>query len=258
MTTLEEARARYKDHVSQFEEKEVRRMVYLGDGKGFATSNLNVSANPSYVYARDRLGESEHFFPVKLNRSVRPAFNLPVWVGKRASDAYERILDVVEQFAEYSNSASSISGLAPHNKQHEFGGGDDHFIDTPLIKEGLLRPRNPSSSVVDVLGFYYAKESGWDYFSGSSISHMLSFAPTSGSVYVTVSFDPEAQVLKYITGASFSLGDSSYEGLIENIGASSLVSSFQYIPAPSKDSIPLGAVLLDNSTTVLIGANMEE
>ena len=247
-TTLEEARSRYKSKVDGFEEKEIRRLVYLGDGRGHATSNLTVPANESYLFARDRLHDSEHYFPIKLNKKIRPAFNLPVWVGKRPSEAYERIIGVVEEFADFDSAASTISGISPHGRQHEFGQGDEVWIDSQLLKEGLVKPRIPASSVIDVDGFYYYGDS-WNYFSGSSMSTILDFAPTSGSVYVTVSFDKIRKVIELTGGENFTIPADSYEAMITNIGGS-VINGFDYVPEPPKKNIPLGAILLNSATTV--------
>ena len=246
-TTLEEARVLYKQKVDLLEQKEVRRMVYLGDGQGHATSNLTVEANPSYVFARDRLNDAEHFFPIKLNRKVRPAFNLPVWVGKRPTEAYERIIDVVEEFADFNSSASVISGLAPHARQHEFGQGDEHFIDSQLLKEGLVKPRSPATSIIDVFGFYYYG-TGWSYFAGGSISTLLDFTPTSGSIYVTVSFNKINSAIELTEGSNFTIGSGDFSDLVDNVGGSA-VNGFDFVPAPPKRNIPLAAILLNSATS---------
>lgn len=248
MATLEEARSAFQNKLNRYEHKQKKRVVYLGDGRGNSASNLTVPANESYVYARDRLNDSNHFFPVKLNRNVRPAFNLPVWVGKREGEPYERIIDIVEQFADFNNSASIISGLAPHHNQHEFGGGDEVFVDSQLLKEGLIKPRNPPSSVIDVFGFYHATSSGWNYFSGESISTILDYTPSSGSRYVTVSYNPDSQQIALTQGDGFS-GGTDYQSLIDNIGSSG-IPNFGHVPAPPDTNYPLGAVLLNSSTTI--------
>lgn len=244
--TLNEVRSVFKNKFEEFETRQERRIVYLGDGRGNATSNLTVSANPSYVFARDSLGDAEHFFPVKLNRTIRPAFNLPVWVGKRSTDVYERILDIVEEFADFQEAASSISGLSPHRTQHEFGGGDEVFVDSQLIKEGLLKPRNPATSVVDVFGFYYFSASTWKYFSGSQINNMLDFVPTSASVYITVSLDTTTGSLTLTQGENFLLSNNTFAGLVSSIGAGD---GFRFLPTPPRRNIPVGSVLLNSATT---------
>lgn len=252
MTTLQDAQSAFRNKIAGYEQKQKKRVVFLGDGKGHATSNLQVDANPSYVYARDSLSDASHYFPVKLNRGVRPAFNLPVWVGKRPNEPYERILDVVEEFADFNNSASIISGLAPHRNQHMFGGGDEVFVDSQLIKEGLLKPRSPATSVVDIFGFYYNSGSTWYYFGGSSISNLLDYVPSSGSRYVTISFDISSGSLMLTPGDQFVVptGGSTYEELVENIGVSASVFGFNYVPTPPSGTIPLGAVSLEATTTI--------
>lgn len=220
---------------SSFEPITVKRTVFLGDGLGTGTSNLVVQSNEAFVWARESL-QSKQYFPVRLNRSVRPAFNLPVIVGKKTNDPYERILDVDETFVDYSPSASLISGTAPHHSQHEFGGGDEVFIDSKLFKPGLLRPTDPKSLSVTILSFVYYTNA-WQRFPETTID-LTEYVPTTGNLYVTIYIDPDTNTHQVIKG-----------NLIASTPIAPFLDSFDKIPVPPDTSVPISAVFLNAGGT---------
>src|SRR3990167_5935676 len=80
MTTLSDARRRWKETIGKYQKIQPTRTAVLGDGRGTAESNLIVPGRPDYVFARDT-PQDANFFQVLNNGAVQPAFNLPVIIG---------------------------------------------------------------------------------------------------------------------------------------------------------------------------------
>src|SRR5690606_19278450 len=104
-----------------------------------AASNSYVPGAPDHVWARDSLNDLRPF--AVLNRAgVQPAFNLPVYVGTR--DEEPGIQQVVAvNYAALSASTTvgaSVTPVGPHRHQHEWGGGDEVFIDGLQFRPGTL------------------------------------------------------------------------------------------------------------------------
>lgn len=238
MATLEEAKAAWRRQQSKFEKRMETRVAYLGDNRGTSTSNLIVPADNTFVYAREKYDDNR-YFPVKMNRNVKPAFNLPVVIGKREGDPFHRIIDVHSPFVDYNSSGSIVAGVAPHHTQHEFGGGDEVFIDSRLFKPGLLRPTDPPSMSATILSFYYYYED-LEYFSQAQTEDLSQFISSNGNRFVTISFDHESDSIKYTLGEIF--------GQTFDVSLSTVANK---IPQPPGDSYPVGAVLLTPTTATI-------
>ena len=237
--TLKDAKdafGRFKQEINQsFEPATAKRTVYLGDGKGTGSSNLVVGSNPAFLWARESL-QTKQYFPVRLNRSVRPSFNLPVIVGKKQGEPCERILDVDETFMDFNSGASILSGTGPHHTQHEFGGGDEVFVDSKLFKPGLARPTSPKSLSIVILSFVHYVDS-WQRFDQTEFD-LTEYVPSSGSVYVTVCVDPLDGSVVAIKGSAIS---STFAAPFEG--------GFPSIPSPPSNLIPITAVFLNSGAT---------
>jgi hypothetical protein len=235
MANLKEARdafAAFKTELQrQAEPRTIKRTVYLGDGKGTGTSNMIVESNPAFVWARETLS-TKQAFPVRLNRTVRPSFNLPVVIGKHPSDPYERILDVDETFVDYYPGASLISGVGAHHTQHEMGGGDEVFVDSRLFKPGLLRPTEPKSTSVTIMSFVHFYDE-WSRFEQTDLD-LSEYINDGQNRYVTIANDPTINELIVVVG---DLIGSTFAAPFANV-------AFSNIPAPPKSSIPIGSVYL--------------
>jgi len=238
MATREEARSAVRLTLDRYERSPARRYAYMGDGRGHAASNLIVQDNPAYVYVRNKL-DSTDFFVVRMNRNVRPAFNIPVEIHS-LENGQMRIFDVADTFLDQQTSASSISGVAPHHPQHEFGGGDEVFIDERLFKPGLVQPTDPASMSVKVFSFIYYYND-WQRYAGATTDDFSQYKPAIGNRYILIALDQDTNDLIVVPGDRFIAG--SWDTLLTTI------SGFNYIPSPPGDAIPLAAILLTSSTT---------
>lgn len=255
MATREAARSAIQRTLGAYQEKNQTRVAYLGDGRGRAASNLIVNENKAYVFARDEM-TSQDFFPVLNQNRVRPAFNLPVVIGKDQTDPEVwQIISIHYASLDFSDDASVIGGIGPHHTQHEFGGGDEVFVDGRLFKPGLLQPTYPATMQARVLSFPYYEEE-WKRFSGSLTLNFTQFVPTGAcAVWVTVSLDPGTGSLTYaegpVHGAAGAAGTYSWADYILGTLPSGSSNSFDLIPAPAATHIPIGSVLLSASTTAI-------
>lgn len=240
MATKDDARNAIRMALGKYEKSPVKRYAYMGDGRGHATSNLIVSDNPAYVYVRNTLNSSD-FFVVRMNRNVRPAFNLPVEIHS-LEGGQQRIVDVADTFLDQQTSASNISGLGPHGPQHEFGGGDEVFIDDQLIKPGLVHPTDPPSMAVDIFSFVYYNET-WQRYGGGTTDDLTQYRPPIGKRYILLCLDQDINDIIIVVGDIFVSG--TWDTLF------TATDGFQYIPVPPGDVIPLAAVLLTPSTTTI-------
>lgn len=239
MAKKDDARDALATFSNRFQKKLPRRIAYMGDGRGLATSNLVVPDNNAYVYVRDQLS-SKRYYTVRMNRNVRPAFNIPVEV-ERLESGEERIVDVADTFIDYQQSASVLIGTQPHANQHMFGGGDEVFVDDFLIKSGLVSPTDPVSMSVDIFSFVYYRNE-WKRFPISTSDDLSKYKPPIGSRYVLLAVDTDTNSLLYVPGEVFTATFS------ELLTASD---GFEKIPSPPGDVIPLAAVLLTPTTTAV-------
>jgi hypothetical protein len=236
MTIRDEAINAFRELRQSFEEKKKKRIAFMGDGRGVSTSNLIFPDDNAFVYVRDQLN-STRYRPVRLNRDVRPAFNIPVEV-ELLPTGEERIIGISDTWLSRETAASNISGVPPHNVQHRFGGGDEVFIDDRLIKVGLVKPTAPQSMSVDVFPFvYYTTE--WKRFPATTSADLSVYKPNVGNRYLLITVDPETNELLYVPGLPFTL---NFEESLD------ISSDFSRIPSPPGDVIPLAAVLLSPTT----------
>lgn len=239
MATLKDAKRIWNETTKRIVPQQRTRLAYLGDGRGFASSNLIVPQRPSLVYARDDVNSSTHF--VVINRRVKPAFNLPVILGTTMEEPdLEQVLSIDYTPFDYAANASTIEGTQPHGPQHEFGGGDEVFVDTRLFKPGLAKPTEPAGMTIKILSFihYY---NGWKRFEETTTDTFNNWKPDTGSRFVLVAVDPKVNIIKYIPGLIFN--EASFDHLL---GGST---AFANIPSPGGDEIPIVAVWLTSTTT---------
>jgi len=210
------------------------RVAVLGDGRGYATSNVIVPTMENYVFARET-HESRQFFPV-LNRStVTPQINLPVMLGYSDSEPnIEQVLGI--NYAGLGTiSASAIASAGPHHTQHQFRGGDEVFIDSRLILPGLVHPTNPPTMTVVVEAFNYFWN-GWKRFSQTTTDNLAQYKPGgSFGTYVLIALDPETGSLIYHDGLPFDIGFST-------------TIPFTNAPSGAGHELPLGFVFLSSLT----------
>lgn len=242
MATKEEAQSIWQSVSSGFKKTTPFRIAYMGDGRGNSRSNMYSDRSDTIVYARDILTE-KNFFTV-LNKRVNPIFNLPVILGYADEDpATEQVLGIHWATLELITSPNNIGGLEPHAKQHEFGGGDEVFIDGRLFKPGLVIPTDPPSMIVTVLGFPYFYNT-WQFFAQTDSKDLTEYVPTSGNRYVTICLDPQIDSLVYRIGEVFSLG-YTWEDLLTSVNGD------QYVPPPSGGEIPLASIYLTSTTATI-------
>jgi hypothetical protein len=239
---LDDAKLRWDNVKSRFSEKRNTRVAYLGDGGGYATSNMYVPSNQAYVYARES-HQTKNAFPVLNRNRVRPSFDIPVVLGYTEDDPdHEQVLSIHYASLDFKNNASILGGTGPHNLQHQFGGGDEVFIDSRLFQPGLVKPTNPPSMIATIQSFVYYYNS-WRRFTQATTDDLTEYIHASKSRFILIALDPTSNSIVYRIGNLFSasLWSNFYE-TGENNG-------FSYIPAPSGDEMPLAAVYLAPNTT---------
>lgn len=253
--TLEEARFFWNQKKKQFRQSTPTRTAFLGDGRGRATSNIIVADNPSLFYAREKMTDKQYFVVPNFNAGVNPQFNLPVVLGfDQVNPNVEQILGVDMSIFPYQSAASVLGGLGPHRRQHEFGGGDEVFIDPELIKIGLFVPDSPPTFGGFVQPFYYSHpDVGLQLFAGSRIEGIDAYKPTGASNvrFLTVSLNPLSGQLVHRPGNELTAGTSGSATLEELLasGGSILIpggeAAFPLIPG---GEIPVATFLLTPST----------
>jgi len=241
VTTLAEARRRWRETISQYQQVQQIRSAVLGDGRGTATSNLFVPNRDNYVFARDDVSSTRYF--QILNRGVvQPSHNLPVLIGfpePGESDQEEQIISM--HYAGLGDiPASTIPIVGPHHQQHEWHGGDEVFIDPLQFLPGLVYPTYPSSMIANVRSFIYFWDT-WQRFPFTQTDDLTQFKPSSGQIrYVLIGLDPEADILVYRPGVPYATGTQEI-----------IYDLFTPVPAPAGNEIPLGYVKLASTTTVV-------
>lgn len=257
MATLEEAKLAWQGTKRQFRKATPTRTAYLGDGKGYATSNIVVADNPAMFYAREKLTDKQYFVVPNFNAGINPQFNLPVVLGyDQINPNIEQILGIDMSIFPYQSSASVLGGLGPHHKQHEFGGGDEVFIDPELIKIGLFTPDNPPTYSGYIQPFYYSnKTNGLKAFPGSRIDSVDTYKPSASDItrFLTITFNPDTANLVYRLSPDFSstaaAGSATLASLLAG-GGSAVVSGGVSVQLPTipGGEIPIASFLLTSTT----------
>jgi hypothetical protein len=155
----------------------------------------------------------------------------------------------------YQSAASVLGGLGPHRRQHEFGGGDEVFIDPELIKIGLFTPDSPPTFGGFVQPFYYSHpETGLQLFAGSRIDGMDAYKPSGASDvrFVSISLNPYNGQLAYRAGNELSAaipgGSYTFEELLAAGGSVLIPGGEAAFPPVPGGEIPVATFLLTNST----------
>jgi hypothetical protein len=209
---LDEARAAWQRSSGRFQRATPTRIAYMGDGQGSAASNLIVTEDPTKIYARRSLND-DRFFVVQ-SKFIQPAFNKPVILGYTDYEPdIEQVLDHHDAAFITYDGASSIRGSTAHHQQHEFGGGDEVFVDPRQFLVGLAKPTDPASMKVYITPFTFF-HNDWNRFPGATRPGST-FASSGG-------FGGQAATVSGGMGA---------------------------IPPPAGDEIPVAAILLSSTTT---------
>lgn len=202
--------------------------------------------------------DKQYFVVPNFNAGVNPQFNLPVVLGyDQVNPNIEQILGVDMSIFPYQSSASILGGLGPHHKQHEFGGGDEVFIDPELIKIGLFTPDNPPTLTGYVQPFYYSnKTTGLKVFPGSRIESISPFLPTNPAAtrFVSISFNPDSGSLVYRPTSDFSAVDTASATLEELLAGGGSYTTAGYaadFPIIPGGEIPIATFALTSTTASL-------
>jgi hypothetical protein len=240
---LDEAKAAWQRSSGRFKQITPTRIAYMGDGQGSAASNLIVSEDPTKIYARRSLND-DRFFVVQ-SKFIQPAFNKPVILGFTDYEPdIEQVLDYHNAGFITETGASTIGGVGPHHLQHEFGGGDEVFIDPRLLLIGLAKPTIPASMQIYITPFTYFHNE-WSRFAGANTQDLTSFVPATDNRYVLIALDPTTGELVYRPGTTFP-SSGGFGG-----HAATISGGMGSVPPPAGDEIPLAAVLLSSTTTEL-------
>lgn len=237
MASRDDAKRAWEKATENFQEKRPTRIVYVGDGRGMSASNVNVPGRSDYIYVRESLGANR--FAQVLNRAaVQPMFNLPVIVGYKDDEPQEeQVLGVHYAGLGQGTPGTSLTTVGPHHVSHQFGGGDEVYIDSRLFLPGLVQPTDPPSMQVRIKTFTYYYN-GWKQFSEAASVDLTAYKPGGGdSLFLLIALDPTTDTIVYRQG-------NSYNPVFTT-------TSFANMPAPSGDEIPLGAILLKASTGVI-------
>jgi hypothetical protein len=139
---------------------------------------------------------------------------------------------------------SGLRGSTAHHTQHEFGGGDEVFIDPRQFKAGLAKPTNPPSMQVHIGSFtHYYNE--WTRSPEQDSLDLTSFIPATDSRYVLIALDADTNELVYRPGPIYvSAGGFGGDALVVSGGMGA-------IPAPAGNEYPIAAVNLTSTTTTI-------
>ena len=246
MATREEVKSALAKRLNKYKVQTPTRIAYLGDGRGQATSNIVPPGEPDKFWARESLNGEKPFKVLNRNPNFTPAFNLPILLGYPEDDPdTEQVMGIHRGLVQFStgNAGSAIGGVAPHHTKHEWGGGDEVFVDPRMFKPGLVKPTAPASMFVKILSFehYY---NYWRRYEGGTSPDLTQYKPNSDYRYVLLCLDPDTNQLTVRPGATFT-PDLSIDSIISNQAQN----TFRHIPVPPGNEIPLGVVLLEPSTT---------
>ena len=243
MATLDEARETWAKERAKFRQDTPTRIAYMGDGRGYAASNMIVPGAPTLIYCRES-PDSNDFFPIK-NRTVQPAFNKQVILGYIDHEPQiEQVLDFIEESVLYQQNASAIGQVKSHRQQHEFGGGDETYTDPRLFTPGLGQPTNPTSGCLHISPFAYYYNS-WSRWSGGNTVDLTQYIPSSGSRYILISLDPEVNELTYRLGEVYTPESAEFA----DIGGGGPGGGWGFVPAPTANEYPIVAVNVHEGTT---------
>jgi hypothetical protein len=246
MATIEEARSALANRLGQYKKQTPVRVAFLGDGRGNAASNMVPPGEPDKYWARESIDGDKPFKVINRSPNFTPAFNLPVLLGYPEDDPdQEQVMGIHRGLVQFSigNAGSAISGTAPHHTKHEWGGGDEVYVDPRMFKPGLIKPTSPASMYVKVLAFQHYYNT-WQRYDGGTSPNLAQYVPASDYRYVLLTLDPDTNQLCVRPGSVFT-PDLSIDSIISN----QATNTFRHIPTPPGNEIPLGVALLEPGTT---------
>lgn len=209
--------------------KPMPRIQYavLGDGAG----NVAVDGRPGYVHVR--IGGETGRLTIAVNKRAPNINNFPVSVGYE--DTGGRILHVLGVNDRVFPADSPWDGqgtVGQHANQHMLpDGADIVWVNKKQILPLMVRPTNPTSTLVEIYPDYYHSGSSWNYFEGSTID-LASHAPAAYPYarYVLLSFNLEDGTVSTTDGPQFPLYVQA--------------DLIPYIPSPPEGEYPLAAVVM--------------
>lgn len=198
----------------------------MGDGDG----TIEVPNQPGYVYIRIGDGDLGQAF----NNRCPLRDNLAIYVGyDPVTDPERRIFQVLSvRMSDYANAGNTpIANVPPHHTYHEFGGGDDVYIDWRRLLG--FRVGRPAGFVVTVDQGVMMRAGAWTAIVSQTVNLAASQpGGINNARYVLVSLD-SAGVVTTSNGAI--------------VSAAALTIS--NCPAPAAGEIPLAAVRLYSTQT---------
>jgi hypothetical protein len=256
MATKDEAIKAWKEFRDKVQIKTPVRYVLTGNGQGDGVDNLYVPFKPDHIYVRE-YSDLNRAFPVLNRGKVGPYINMPVVIGfDQIEPEREQVLGINYDALPGNVSTSAIYSIGKHHIQHEFGGGDEVWLDSRQFMPGVVVPTNPPSMSVEVRPFvsYYDQ---WRRYEGGTTDSLESHKPTDDrSKYVLIALDQLTGSLIYKDGLPFNV-QSTFDVLIN---AGSEVNGIDYLPTIGSTEVPLGAIFLTSATSVLswigAGSNM--
>lgn len=249
MATKEEAIKAWRAFRDNVQTKTPVRYAITGNGQGDGVDNLYVPFKQDYIYVRE-YSDLNRAFPVLNRGKVGPYINMPVVVGyDQIEPEREQVLGINYDALPTNVSTSAIYSIGKHHLQHEFGGGDDVWVDSRQFMPGVVVPTNPPSMNVEVRPFLYHYDQ-WQRFAGSMTDSLSPYKPSSGdnnSRYVLIAIDQLTGTLLYKPGLLFN-AQATFDVLIN---AGSELNGVDYLPNTDSTEVPLGAVFLSSATSVL-------
>lgn len=249
-----EAWQRFKENIdSRYKRNLGVRYAITGDGRGAASSNYYYQGQDDKIWVRE-YGREDSPFPVTNRGRVRAAINVPVVLGYDDLDpGNEQVLGV--NYAGLPSEgipggSNTTIGIGNHHQQHEWGGGDEVYIDSRQFTPGLVYETVPPTMTVKIKPFIYHYGGRLIHYSGGSSSDLSDYLP-SGSTYryVGISFDRSTGSIVYQPGEPSSAPTSTYLELLE--GGGTTQTSTDLMPILGTNHIPLATVYLGSATSIV-------
>jgi hypothetical protein len=240
MASKEEAQAALNKILQNKKDKFDFRFAVTGDGNGTAASNFYISQDKSFCWVRD-INNLDRPYAVLHRGKISPKVNLPVIVGRDDIEPqFEKILGLNYDGLPRNISASIAQDIGQHHTQHEWGGGDEVFLDGRQLTPGLVYPTSPASMQVRIKPFVYFWN-GWGRYTGGTSVDLTTYKPSNAgfAVALLIVFDRENEIIDYVQGSESTLGSSWYS----------------ITPDPRPRDMPLGIIGLENSTTEITWTN---
>lgn len=183
MTTILDARRSFKQKFDSKQDVANPIPALMGDGKG----NIDVAGQPGQVYIR--IGNNEDLGQAFNNRCPLRD-NLPVFVGyDPITDPDRRIFQVLSiRVTEYTDAGYAvIPNVMAHHASHEYGGGDDVYVDWRRLLN--FRVGNPSAFQVTVDPGVIYRGGAWLQVAAQTLNLVASKPAGISALYVLISLN---------------------------------------------------------------------